>query len=339
MSEKLPRPGQVTLAGWLIVGGSLGVLVTVYEQLARLHSLDTREAISKTLDDPALKGLDVGVGAVLDAMHVLGLIAGACAAAAIVLGWHVLRRHQASRVALTILAVPLLLAGVASGGFFSSIVAVAVVLLWVPQARDWFRGVPAATRSPSDQQSPPRPPARPDAPPTPRTPGAPVQRSPQAPPTPWPAQPHLGRPDPRTPRPGAVLGAAVLTWILCALGVVVLILSGVLVSADPKAAYDEMLRESPELRGQGITQGMVVAMTWVAVVMGVAVCAFTAVVAHLALRGIGWARVTLIALVSVAVAVLLIATVLVPPLVVALGIGVVALALLLRPEARAWFRR
>lgn len=353
MSEKLPRPSQVTIAGWLVLGGSLGALVTVYARLSTLHSLDTREGIERSLSEPPFDDLGIGVGTVLDTLHVLALITGACAAATVILGWHVLQRHRASRVALTILAVPLLLAGMSSGGFFSTLVAVAVALLWVPQARDWFDGVPARESAPPS--TPPSTPPNPTPPPASDTsradvpPAAPSPRAydafgtPQQPgPPAWPASPPAPAMTRPTRRPTALTWAAVLTWVLCALGVVALVLTGVAASADPRTVYDEMLRQNPELRGQGLTQDMAVAAIWVGVVLGIAACAFTAVVAYLTVRGHGWARVTLIALVAVAAGVLLLTTVFAPPAALGLAAAVVALALLLRPEVRAWtegFRR
>ena len=354
MPEKLPRPSQVTLAGWLIVGGSLGALVTVYAQLSRLHSLDTRESIQRSLSEPPFDGLGIRVGDALDALHVLGLVTGACAAAAVVLGWHVLRRHHASRIALTVLAVPLLLAGMASGGFFSTLVAVAVVLLWVPQSRDWFRGVPQRRRDdPHGPGARPGAPAdRPLPPPsvssrhqpgsTPPPYAGPSTSWPPTPPTPpsWPvgAAEQAIRPRERGPRPAAVTGAAVLTWILCVLGAVGLVVGGVVSTADPKPLYDEMLRQYPELRDQGITQDAVVVTLWVVVVTGLMAAAFAAVLGFLTMRGHDWARVTLAVCDAAAVVVLLLVTVGFPPAVLALAMGVVAVALLLRPESRAWTR-
>ena len=361
MSEKLPRPSQVTLAGWLIVGGSLGVLATVYSQLSRLRSLDTRESIEKTLAEPPFDHLGLDVGTVLDTMHVLALVTGAFAAAAVVLGWHVLRRHQASRIVLTVLAVPLLLSGMASGGFFSTLVAVAVVLLWVPQSRDWFRGIPAREGPPagpsqapgeprSSQQLGPNPRQRPYAQQAPEQ-GAP-QAAPRGAPTPPPYPSWLaGTPHPAAPvrtgqpvqppqsRPATVTWAAVLTWILCALGALGLLAVGVICTAAPGPFYDEMMRQNPELRDQGLTEDLVVVSMWIGVVMGLAAIAFTAVMAYLTTRGVAWARVTLVVLVAIAIALLLIASLMAPVMVAGLSVAAVTLALLLRPETRAWFHR
>lgn len=337
MSEKLPRPGQVTLAGWLIVGGSLGVLVTVYDQLSRLRSLDTRNRIETALKDPALHGLGVGVNDVLEALHVLGLVAGACAAAAVVLGWHVLRRHRASRLALTILAVPLLLSGIASGGFFSTVVAVAVVLLWLPDARNWLDGRPA--REPGTAAAPQYDAGRPTRPATSAGGRSAGWHPAQQPPPgghPWPSptpRPMSGR------RPAAILWAAILTWVLCALGAIAFLAVGVIYTGDSKQLYDEMLRQYPQLRDGSITPDLAVTSLWIGVGMAVLTCAFTAVVAFLTVRGAAWARVLLVVFDSIAAAVLLLASLAAPVAVVGLGLAVVAVSLLCRPESRAWFQR
>ena len=40
-----PRPPQVTLAGWMIIIGSVLVVVTVFEVVSDLRSLETREGV------------------------------------------------------------------------------------------------------------------------------------------------------------------------------------------------------------------------------------------------------------------------------------------------------
>ncbi|MEP9382269.1 hypothetical protein [Nocardioides sp. KR10-350] len=350
MSErKLPRPSQVTLAGWLIVGGSLAALVTVYEQLSRLHSLDTRESIQKTLSEPPFDAVGISVPTVLDVMHVLALVTGACAAAAIVLGWHALQRHKASRIALTVLAVPLLLSGMASGGFFSTIVAVAVVLLWVPRSRDWFDGREPEPPAPGsgEQATDPSGQSVAQPPPPPSSGGQatdrPHQTVPQPPPSPgWPQQvPQLTQPiHPAAPtrRPPAVTWAAVLTWILSGLGGLLLVATAATVLIDPAGAFESVREQDPDLVARsGVTQDLLVASVVTMAALGVLFSIACAVAALLAWRRVRWSWVTLVCLEAAAVAVLLFATVIAAPFVVALAGAVVALALLLRPEARLWF--
>ena len=142
MSEpQTTRPRQVTLAAALIMGGSLFVVISVFEQMAGISSLRTREAVEEFLGDPPAAGMDLGVQGVLDMLRVLAMVAGGCATATGILGFQVLHRSRVARVALSALAVPLFLTGLVAGGFMSSLVAVAIVMLWLQPARDWFAGI------------------------------------------------------------------------------------------------------------------------------------------------------------------------------------------------------
>ena len=69
------------------------------------------------------------------------MVAAGCATAAAILGYQVLRRSRSARLALTLLAVPLFVTGLVTGGFTSSVVAASAVMLWFQPARDWFNGV------------------------------------------------------------------------------------------------------------------------------------------------------------------------------------------------------
>jgi hypothetical protein len=142
----------VTVAGWMIMIGSVAIVLTVFQLVAGLHSLDTRDAVERALDEPVFDGVGMSVDRVLGIIRVLGMIAAACATATAVLGWQALQRAKSARVALSILAVPLFLAGLSTGGVFSTMVVVAVALLWAQPARDWFDGSwkpePAEPRTP-----------------------------------------------------------------------------------------------------------------------------------------------------------------------------------------------
>ena len=158
MSERtLPRPPQVTFSGWVILVGSLVVLSTVYDTVANLRSIDTREEVEQMLSEPPLSGTGVGLQRMLDMMHGAALVAGACAAAMAVMGAFVLRRHHQARVVVSILAVPLFVCGLLVGGFATSLVAVAAVLLWTRPARDWFAAPAPAAAAEGRSQWPDRP--------------------------------------------------------------------------------------------------------------------------------------------------------------------------------------
>ena len=132
------RPTPVTIAGWLVVGGSIGVVFGAFAQVAGLRSLATRESVEKYLSEPPGNALDLGVHDVLDIIRVLATIAAVCAAATAVLGYQVLQRSRSARVAVTVLVVPMFLTGLVTGGLAPALVAAAVVMLWFQPARGWF---------------------------------------------------------------------------------------------------------------------------------------------------------------------------------------------------------
>ena len=148
-SEKLPRPPQVTLVGWLIVVGSLFVVFSAFETLGSVRSMESLQRLEEFLDDGPGASLGWTMETGVQALRVASTVTAACAAAAAVLGWFVLRRHHGARIAVTVLAVPLFLSGAATGGFVSSMVAAAAVLLWLQPSRDWFNGIPCPPRSPA----------------------------------------------------------------------------------------------------------------------------------------------------------------------------------------------
>lgn len=134
------------MAGWVTIIGSALVVASVFAQIGALDSLDTRRGIEETLAQPPLDTLDLSVSEVLDAIRVLAMVTGACAAATAILGWQVMQRSRPARLALSILAVPMFLAGLVAGGFTTSLVAAAAVILWLQPARAWLDGDPVPER-------------------------------------------------------------------------------------------------------------------------------------------------------------------------------------------------
>lgn len=144
------RPSQVTMAGWMIIIGSVVVVLTAFEVVSGVRTLETRESVEEFLAEPPGSGLGIGVETALQTMRVLAMVAAGCATASAILGWHVLQRNRSARLALSIIAVPLFFSGLVAGGFMSSIVVVAALMLWLQPARDWFNGV---TRERADLRS------------------------------------------------------------------------------------------------------------------------------------------------------------------------------------------
>ena len=131
------RPQQVTFAGLAVIGGSLVLLVAAFDQISTLHSLDTRNAVEQLISgEPS--GLGITVEGWLRILKIVGMITGACAAAAAILGWQTLQRSRPARVVLSVVAAPMVIAGLAIEPLFAVVVAVAVVFLWLPAANAWF---------------------------------------------------------------------------------------------------------------------------------------------------------------------------------------------------------
>lgn len=183
-----PRPPQVGLAGWTVVVASVLVVVTVFDTVAGLRSIETRDAVEEFLDGPTGRGLGLDVESVLGVLRGAALVAGATAAAAAVLGWFVLRRDRRARAALTVVVVPLFVAGLAAGGFGTALVAVGTLMLWLQPARDWFDGVErsAPPRGPGAGSGPGTGAGQPPLPPPPAGPPPGWGPPPEQPPAPQP---------------------------------------------------------------------------------------------------------------------------------------------------------
>jgi len=351
MSEtKFPRPGQATLAGWLIVLGSLLTVVTAWDQISGLRSLDTRERVEEVLAEPPLAGSGIGLDNILDLMHVMALVTGAMAAAAVILGWHVLQRNKQARLALTVIAAPLFFAGMFGGGFWSTLSAVAVVLLWMSPTRDWFDGVSPTKREALDSGDPdqesyvaPAPPESPtDSTAATGSTSGPARLSRQQPP-PWTgaiAQPAKAAPK---RRPGALMAAAVLTWIGSGLTALMMLASAVTATANPDLILEQVRKQAesdPTMREVAglYTTDVIVASVWVMAVLVALVCVAAAVFAAFAIRRHPWARVALMISAGISALSLLLFALAFPPAVVLFGAAVATFSFLLRPEVAAWFR-
>ena len=354
MEQAAPRPRQVTLAGWLIMVGSVFLVLTVWQQISGLHTIDTREAVARALNEPPLESLGLDVDRVLGWIRVLGMVSAACATATAILGWQVLQRSKSARLAATVLAVPLFVTGFGSGVVLSTAVAAAIVWLWLSPAREWFDGVWQPTEPDRRQQS-----SEPESGQQPTAPAARPAASPAAPPagaTPppypgWPAQPASaplpGASAPVPPggsgpaparRPRAVLGAAVLTWT-CSLLVAGVFLAGVaLLARDPGRILDQLNEQDPELvREAGLNADMVRAtLAVLGVVVGgwaLAAC----VLAIFTVLGRSWARILLVVSAALSGGMLLLAAIAGPYLALPAFACAATVGLLLRGDVKAWF--
>ena len=348
-SSAPPRPRQVTFAAGLIMVGSVFVVLTVFERIAGLQSLETQQSVEKFLSEPPGDGLGIGVQGVLDILRVLAMVAGGCAAAMGVLGYSVLQRSRGARIALTVLAGPLFVSGMVTGGFMSSVVVASAVMLWFQPARDWFDGV---TREPERPR--PAAPAAPAAPPSrdradeavpgrsgatgaggsqvgaggsgatdagqrdaarhgapPAYPGFGTAPAPgQASAPAWPPAPPVAGSGPSTTtRPNAVLAACVLTWAMSGLAVVMMAISVAVLTSSPGLVYDELVRQNPELADQGVSERVLVDATYVLAAVVVVWSLVAIALAVLVFRRVGWARLVLMASAGVAALLCLLAVV------------------------------
>ena len=297
------------MVAWLTMVGSVIVVLLVFDRLAGLHTLETRQSVEKFLAEPPGSDLGVGVDGVLSAIRTLAMVTAGCATAAAILGYQVLRRSRSARLALTVLAVPLFFAGMVTGGFVSSVVAASAVMLWLQPARAWFG-------------DPPRP-----APAAPSAPAATAAPYPGAMPAAMPAA-----------RPSGVTIACVLTWVATGFTVLGMVATGVLLAVQPGALLDEVHRQNPQLESEGVTDGLLVGVTFAMIAGIVLWCLSAAALAVLVYRRTEWARIVLVVSASTAAALSLIGTAIGAfLLVLTLVASVATLALLMRPEVRSWF--
>lgn len=136
-----------------------------------------------------------------------------------------------------------------------------------------------------------------------------------------------------------MVGAAVLTWVFCALTTALMIVSAVLVAHDPGPVLAEALRRNPELSGQGVTEHLLVATMWTITALATGCCVTASVGAVLLWRRVSAGRIILLSLVIPAAVLSVLMTLVAVPFIVAVGASAVTLALLLRPELRAWLER
>ena len=98
------------MAGWRGDGrlGDAGAL-GFRPLIADLRTLETRQAIERVpLRAARAAALGLDVDRRWPCCAIVSMVAAGCAAAAAILGFHVLRRNRSARLGLTVLAVPLL---------------------------------------------------------------------------------------------------------------------------------------------------------------------------------------------------------------------------------------
>jgi hypothetical protein len=365
-ADLAPRPRQLMVAAGVVIAGSVFLVAAVFDSLANLQSVDTREQLQRVVTSSAGRNLGVSLDQVISAMRTALGVTAVCAAVAAVLGVFVLQRHRGARIGLSIVAVPLLVSAPLVGGFLGALVAVATLMLWNGPAGDWYAGRPiresarAKRPGPDARPSPeaPAPPpvqsapsdVLPEAPPSTREtstapgathgfglvgvpavpPGAEIP-PPSAAPPPGPATPPVTAP--AGPVPVQVKMACILTWVFSGVVALLYLAAVVALLVDRQPIVDRVV-ESPAWHDSGLSDDMLVPMLWVGVLLFLAWSLGSIVLAWFAWRRHNWARYLLAAS---AVVTLLIG-------VVAFPVGIphqIACALaaggLFAPQSRAWY--
>jgi hypothetical protein len=198
------RPPQVTLASGIVMFSSVVVLLTVWERVSSLGSLETQQAIAEVLADSPFTSLDLTVSSTTELLRISCMVAAACACATAILGWYVRKPDRSARLGLTLFAVPVFVTGLPAGGLAGSFVAAGAAMLWMQPGREWFatgRWTPPAPAKPRESSTGgsassdrPDPWSR-----APQPPSAPGTDAPDAPP---PASRPFGEPPAAQQQPG-----------------------------------------------------------------------------------------------------------------------------------------
>jgi len=327
------------VAAYTIMAGSAFVVLFVFESVASLHTLQTREAVQTFLSEPPGDGLGMSVDGALTVMRTLGMVAAGCATAAGILGFHVLRRSKPARIALSVLALPLLVSGMVSGGFLSSLVAACAFLLWLPPARNWFEG-----------REPPKASERPVFPPPMPTRDADQQAtqaaSPAAGPRPMTMWGTATTTDPSTAppaaarvRPSTVLWACVLTWVGAGLGLLMMTAGLVYLALEPDTLLGDLRAQNPDVAESGLSDDAILAATFVTGGALILWALAAIVLAVLLFRGVSWSRLVLVVSTGAALALLAIGALTQVVIMIPFAACALTMTFLLRPETRAWVAR
>lgn len=380
MSQTPSRPAQVTFAGWLIIGGSIVLVVSAWQRISGLHTLEVQEELRRALAQPPFSGTAMSLDALTTTIRVLCLIGAGAATACAILGYEVMRkRSQSARIALSVLSPFVFVGSFATNGFFGPMVVAGVVMLWMRPARDWLAGRPWATAPSSTKQDPFRPQDRTDAPPSPTAPDrseeAPTERQPVMTPTaspedegprrpapyvapgPPPSPTPYGAPYPPTAptptyaafpatpakRPSALVAACWVVWIMSGVVAAGMLLTALALATMPDDSradvFAEMERQQGPLEDYGLTQDDVLLGTYLVTAVVVPWCIVAIVLAVLAFRRVGWARITLVVSAAVAGTLSLAMALASPPLVIVAGACAAVTWLLFKPDVAGWFRR
>jgi hypothetical protein len=365
------------MAGWLGGAASLAMLLSVGDLMAKLHTVDLRQSISDFLAGESAMPLNLDVDQALLLARVGLLVTGAASAATLVFAVFAVRRDKSARIAMSVLAVPLLVCGVFVDPFLAGFIVAAAVLLWTGPARDWYAGrAPrpvARTSGPGaggDTGPPTQDPfgqAPPSSAPHASAPSAPSSSTPSpygssygdptSAPAPGPHQPGPYQPGPYQPgpyqpgpyqpgsglapataRPRQVATACVITWATSAL--VVLMMAGTLLALQSGQVVQDMqtrIGDNPTLAQSGMSFADVVVMVRVMAVLMLLWALAAIVVAGFAFRRQNWARITLAVSAAVVALLGLASSISFPGFLLVSAAAVAAAVLLFNRQSSQWY--
>jgi hypothetical protein len=349
------RPPQVTLASSIVMFASVVALLTAWELVSSLGSLEMQDTIRGVLVDPPFSGTGLDLQAASDLLRVVATVSAVCACATAILGWYVRRPDRHARLALTLFAVPLFLTGLPAGGLAGSFGA---AMLWMAPAREWFatgRWTPPAPardadtgRTPSGGGWPPpredEPTAPPKAPPPATRPfGEPPAGAPYAPQVsqlPQVHAPHAQQWQERqllNARPSAMVAAFVLTVVMAGGLLVLSLLWIALAGLSPDFLMRVLEEQQPGLVEEGVTLEQVRSTVFAYAGAFIVWCLIALTLAGFAMARRAWARRGLMASAAFSAVGCLVFVLDAPVVVVPAAAAIATVACLRRVEVRRWF--
>ncbi|RLV47829.1 hypothetical protein D9V37_17045 [Nocardioides mangrovicus] len=343
------RPRQVTVGALVSGAASLAMLLSVGSLLARWHTVDLRQAVEEFLSRGSGRTLNIGVDQALSLARAGLMVLGAVSAAILVFAFFAARRDKGARIAMTVLAVPLVVCGLWVDFFLTGFIVAATVMLWSAPARDWYAG---RTPRPPAPQTPSLGPGTPDSQFSSAAPSAVADQGSPASPLGQTPPPYVGSyGDPGLSgaptlqarpagRPRQVSAACLTTWVFAALVSVLMVIAvASLGSAQVRRQFRQALADNPQAGELGITVHQLQVASAVVCLLLVVWAGLAALVAVLVWRRRAWARVVLVVSAVGAGGLALLCSVAFPGfLIIAIACGG-SVAMLLHRDTTAWLQR
>jgi hypothetical protein len=311
------------------------VLLTAFERVSTLGSLETQQSIRDVLAESPFSSLGLDMESATQLLRIGALVAAAGACATAILGWYVRKPDRSARLGLSIFAVPVFLSGLSVGGLAGSFVAAGTAMLWLAPGREWFA---------TGRWTPPTPPAEaekrsaatarrtpPDAAPLERAAGQAVPGPSEAPGS-WQHQRH----EQLHARPAAMVAAFVITVVMAG-GLLTLSLLWVAIASLSPEFLRSVLEQQPDMFDDGLTfeqvRDTVIAFASAFIVW----CLVALVLAGFAMARRDWARRGLMIIAAFSAGGCLFFALDTPLVIVPAMAAVATVVCLRRIEVRRWF--